>query len=293
MIQQARSRCETLSPTLPTAMLPQVPTSPQTTPACAPEAQAPLLYVEVSGAPAAGNQAQLIPADQLNASFPAFLKDITDEEVKATKTVVFESTPTAGNNSPATMHTIDGHKFDGNVGEVVLLNTVEEWKIINKTVNGAVQNGSVATTDPPGIVDHPFHIHINPFQITEVFDPNEMLPGPSANTTIPKYIFQGQPQSGQCLLNIDNPATWKPCDNAPQANRIWWDVFPIPSARAVLRPNTAPPQLVVVPGYFKMRSRFVDYSGQYVIHCHILAHEDRGMMTIVEVVPFTTAYSHK
>jgi len=28
-----------------------------------------------------------------------------------------------------------------------------------------------------------------------------------------------------------------------------------------------------------MRSRFVDYTGQYVMHCHILAHEDRGMMT--------------
>jgi FtsP/CotA-like multicopper oxidase with cupredoxin domain len=49
----------------------------------------------------------------------------------------------------------------------------------------------------------------------------------------------------------------------------------------------------VVPGYFKMRSRFVDYAGRYVIHCHILAHEDRGMMTIVQVVPFATAYSHK
>ena len=42
-----------------------------------------------------------------------------------------------------------------------------------------------------------------------------------------------------------------------------------------------------------MRSRFVDFTGTYVIHCHILAHEDRGMMTVVEVVPFTTPYSHR
>jgi hypothetical protein len=34
-----------------------------------------------------------------------------------------------------------------------------------------------------------------------------------------------------------------------------------------------------------MRSRFVDYPGLWVIHCHILAHEDRGMMTIVQVAP--------
>ena len=66
------------------------------------------------------------------------------------------------------------------------------------------------------------------------------------------------------------------------------------SARAVFAGvGTTNPTMILVPGYFKMRSRFVDYSGQYVIHCHILAHEDRGMMTIVEVVPFTTAYSHK
>jgi FtsP/CotA-like multicopper oxidase with cupredoxin domain len=52
------------------------------------------------------------------------------------------------------------------------------------------------------------------------------------------------------------------------------------------------PVTVNVPGYFKMRSRFVDYSGFYVIHCHILAHEDRGMMTIVEVAPARTPYSH-
>jgi FtsP/CotA-like multicopper oxidase with cupredoxin domain len=61
--------------------------------------------------------------------------------------------------------------------------------------------------------------------------------------------------------------------------------------RAVFLDNNA--RMVLVPGYFKMRSRFVDYTGQYVIHCHILAHEDRGMMTIVQVVPLTTPYSHQ
>jgi FtsP/CotA-like multicopper oxidase with cupredoxin domain len=287
LIQQARSFCETLSPTLPASQLPQVPTTPPTA-ACTPEPQAPLLYVEVSGSPASGNQATFIPQDQFNASFPAFLGDIADGEVKATKTVVFESLPGIGNGP--VMHTIDGNKFDGNIGQVVLLNTVEEWRIVNRTVRAPAPGGG--TTDPPGIVDHPFHIHINPFQITEVFDPNQMIPGPSG-ALIPKYIFEGQAQTGQCRLNINDPATWKPCDAAPQSNRIWWDVFPIPSARAVLDPTPGGPLPVIVPGYFKMRSRFVDYSGQYVTHCHILAHEDRGMMTIVQVVPFKTPYSHK
>jgi FtsP/CotA-like multicopper oxidase with cupredoxin domain len=296
---QARSRCETLPanqvPTIPT---PPTPVLPNGTPICGPvppqppTLPTPLLTVNVTGAPAAGNQAQFIPAAQLQASFPPFLKDIADNEVKATKTVVFESTPTSG-GPPFTTHTIDGHKFDGNVGEVVLLNTVEEWKVVNQTVNGAVQGGKVVRTDPPGVVDHPFHIHINPFQIVEFFDPNEVLPG----TSTYKYVFalSTQPpppiQQGQCLLFIDKPETWKPCTSAPKTNLIWWDVFSIPSARAVFINNNT--QSVTVPGYFKMRSRFVDFAGQYVMHCHILAHEDRGMMTVVEVVPFTTAYSHQ
>ena len=47
-----------------------------------------------------------------------------------------------------------------------------------------------------------------------------------------------------------------------------------------------------MPGHFRMRSNFVDYAGYYVLHCHILAHEDRGMMTVVEVAPLQTPYSH-
>ena len=64
------------------------------------------------------------------------------------------------------------------------------------------------------------------------------------------------------------------------SNLIWWDVFAIPSGRAA---PTAANSNNVIPGYFKMRSRFVDYQGLYVLHCHILIHEDRGMMFRVNV----------
>ena len=57
-------------------------------------------------------------------------------------------------------------------------------------------------------------------------------------------------------------------------------MFPIPAGVAAV--NTAK-QSVTIPGYFKMRSRFVDYAGSYVMHCHILAHEDRGMMMEVDL----------
>ena len=37
-------------------------------------------------------------------------------------------------------------------------------------------------------------------------------------------------------------------------------------------------------GEIVIRTRFLDFTGKYVYHCHILEHEDMGMMGIVEVV---------
>ena len=140
-----------------------------------------------------------------------------------------------------------------------------------------------------------------------MFDPNEILTDDSGKPIIDpvskqpvfKYVFQGgiHLMKGQCLLDpFGSSEDWKPCGRRPpNKDNIWWDVFPIPSARSVTAfdMNTKKSVTVTVPGYFKMRSRFVDYPGQYVLHCHILAHEDRGMMNIVEVVPYKTPYSHQ
>jgi len=59
-------------------------------------------------------------------------------------------------------------------------------------------------------------------------------------------------------------------------------------------PRGGGPQVctVTIPGYFKMRTKFADFPGTYVIHCHILIHEDRGMMQMVEVVPDHPPYKH-
>jgi FtsP/CotA-like multicopper oxidase with cupredoxin domain len=282
--------------------------------------------------------------DRSNAYFPPFLKDIT--EVTGHKEIVFATDRNPQSTGGFSNHTIDGKKFSGEVGALVLLNQVEEWKIVN------------ASYAPK--IAHPFHIHINPFQISEVFSPNDTLQaspgvgtlniaassatvttsGPNFatihpgwvlnitgvglrtvasvqpdNTTLtltaaigttpvsgaaytinaPRYVFLNTWPlvPGQCYLDPNDSATWKPCAAVPQppaTQRIWWDVFSIPSGISVTwAGNTAGTN---VPGYFKLRSRFVDYSGYYVIHCHILAHEDRGMMTVVSVAPLQPPFSH-
>lgn len=229
-----------------------------------------LLTIAVGGEPAGGNAAKFIGAAP---EFPPFLADITNSEIKGTKRLVFA---TAGIGL-GPKQTIDGKQFGGEVGAVVLLNNAEEWTVVNETYGNPIS--------------HPFHIHVNPFQVTEVFDPNQQVPDPSDPTkTLNKYVFSDADKKSdqQCVLDLNNPSSWKPCNQKGGKNLIWWDVFPIPSGRQV----PAMGKTVNVPGYFKMRSRFVDYPGFYVLHCHILAHEDRGMMTIVEVAPLQSPYSH-
>jgi FtsP/CotA-like multicopper oxidase with cupredoxin domain len=287
---------------------------------------------------------------------PNFLGDVTDEEVTGTKVIKFASSPLGppvpGGKFPS-QHTIDGKKFDGELGVVVALNRAEEWKIVNETYPPANANW----------ISHPFHIHINPFQITEEFDPKTSLsnvdgvgtvsltkpasgnqatvtgegtnfkrdfrvgdwiwitsngadpaigpsmvsaiaseteeltidnapPGPINGATyqvvVPLYtVDRAGARPGQCVIDPKDP---RPCTaTEPAQDRKWWDVFSIPSGSTFVDATGA---VVKVPGHFRMRSRFVDYSGYYVIHCHILAHEDRGMMTVVEVAPLQTPYAH-
>jgi FtsP/CotA-like multicopper oxidase with cupredoxin domain len=223
---------------------------------------------EAPPVPSNDPRSQFIPAMPQQ---PAFLTDITDQEVASTlnnpRVIKFAT----GNGPPFAQHTINGHKFDDDAPPVVVtLNAVEQWKIMNYTFG------------PP--ISHPFHIHLNPFQITEVFDPNAVVRSPTAGT-VAKYVADPKKfvdPNVQCLLKLDDESTWKDCHNVVGTKLIWWDVFPIPTGAAI---SDGAGNSANVPGYFMMRSRFVDFPGNYVIHCHILAHEDRGMMTIVELQP--------
>ena len=172
----------------------------------------------------------------------------------STGTLTFNSTaPSAGAE-----HTINGKKFGDTIDQAMLLNTNEEWKIINTTAN---------VRGPPGAIMHPFHIHINPFQIVEMFDPYDK-----------RYVFKAADYDRRERIATSIPPTRRPGNRARVTASsppfVWWDVFGIPGARV----DPIPRGTNVIPGYFKIRSRFADYPGHYVLHCHILAHEDRGMM---------------
>jgi FtsP/CotA-like multicopper oxidase with cupredoxin domain len=149
--------------------------------------------------------------------------DLREEQVARSRTVTFQ-VPMAGMRGMAGMHgmagmrgmagmmhdmfLIDSKGFDPNrVDQTVRLGSVEEWTIRNASDEV-----------------HPFHIHVNPFQVVAV---------------------NGQRQEAHGYL-----------DTATVPRR----------------------------GEITIRLRFADFPGKFVYHCHLLMHQDGGMMGVVEVV---------
>lgn len=119
-----------------------------------------------------------------------------------TRTKVFTEDDKAG------VFMIDGKVFDENrVDDVVRLGTSEEWTLRNETSE-----------------QHPFHIHVNDFQVLSV-------------------------------------------NGRPYEARGRQDTVTLPAKGEVV-----------------VRIPFTDYPGKFVYHCHILNHEDHGMMAAIGVV---------
>ncbi len=130
-------------------------------------------------------------------------EDLRGQPVDNTRVTVFEEP-----GAPLFL-AIDGKHWDMNrVDQTVKLGALEEWVIRNSSSHF-----------------HPFHIHVNDFQV---------------------IAYNGEPVSA----------------------RGWQDTVILPPDSETI-----------------IRMRFADYDGKFVYHCHILSHEDFGMMATVEVVP--------
>lgn len=102
---------------------------------------------------------------------------------------------------------LNGQQFDHDRVDIqTQVGQVEDWEIVNH-----------------GMTSHPFHIHVNGFQV------------------------------------IDRNGT-------PEPFRAWKDTV-----------NINPGEVV------RLRTRYADFAGKTVFHCHILDHEDSGMMGILAI----------
>jgi suppressor of ftsI len=143
------------------------------------------------------------PDLELPASLPQVTRRLDDATVTSRRRFSF-TLKTSGRFEAF----INGRRFDPTeTGVAPVLGTVEEWTLVN-----------------PSDEDHPFHIHVNDFQVMSV---------------------NGRPYDAKGLQDV-----------------------------------------VIVPrgGEVVVRHSFDDFPGHFVFHCHILGHEDAGMMKTVQVV---------
>lgn len=137
----------------------------------------------------------------------------------------------ASNADPkAFVYAFDGGAFPNVPLIQPRLDSVEEWKFVNNNND-----------------EHPIHVHVNDFQVTDYFDPTTGI------------------HTGPDMWGVDNA-------NAPA-------------------PTMQIDESVIQPGILSVRTRFDDYVGVFVMHCHRLNHEDNGLMMLVSVIPAVSSYA--
>lgn len=117
------------------------------------------------------------------------------------------------------------------VDRLLTLGDVEEWTLTST------------------LAGHPFHIHVNPFQVVRILNPAGVdVSDPSIPYDERLELEGGDPQ----YLGLKG---------------VWKDT------------------LFTKQGYqVVIRTRYQRYIGEFVLHCHILDHEDQGMMQNVSIV---------
>ncbi|MVA78597.1 multicopper oxidase domain-containing protein [Agrobacterium vitis] len=127
-------------------------------------------------------------------------------------------------------------------------------------------------------VSHPFHIHVNPFQIVKILNSNgDDVSDLGAKDGDGDSQYAGLKGVWKDTLwvksNITKPLT---------ANDAEWLNGDLSKSSI---PPSNPPQASQPPATYRIfiRTRYERYIGEFVLHCHILDHEDQGMMQNVSI----------
>ncbi len=145
---------------------------------------------------------------------------------------------------------LNGLRFGDPTTEKPKLDTVEDWYIVNTTMD-----------------THPMHLHLVTFEVVEKGT----------------YDQEGYRRAEAGVMGTMAPGGFHP-DTDLEGHSPSDPEFD--AAYSVLPNERGRKDTVRVPpgGYVRIRARF-DRLGEYMWHCHILAHEDHSMMRPFEVVP--------
>ncbi len=165
--------------------------------------------------------------------------DVADAELKGQQNLVFfidTTSPTVkfevGTNQ-SDLQPYDPHRID----RTLKLGDAQTWMLESH------------------FVSHPFHIHVNPFQIVKILDPN------------------GKDVSAAGAVD---DAGGTPDPQYPGLKGVWKDTLWV---KSLIPPATYPKGVYQI----YVRTRYERYIGEFVLHCHILDHEDQGMMENVSI----------
>eukprot|EP00579_Thalassiosira_antarctica_P014394 CAMPEP_0201944786 /NCGR_PEP_ID=MMETSP0903-20130614/53570_1 /ASSEMBLY_ACC=CAM_ASM_000552 /TAXON_ID=420261 /ORGANISM="Thalassiosira antarctica, Strain CCMP982" /LENGTH=745 /DNA_ID=CAMNT_0048487841 /DNA_START=56 /DNA_END=2294 /DNA_ORIENTATION=+ len=107
--------------------------------------------------------------------------------------------------------------------------------------------GSIQEIDLVGVLFHPYHQHINPFQIQEVFNNADASVDPDSYTA-------------------EAVKSWYQVGD-------WQDTLQLPALKVIGTNDGLSRQTAV-----KVRFQVDQFTGHMLQHCHLLFHEDQGMM---------------
>jgi spore coat protein A len=177
---------------------------------------------------------------------PANTRYVDLQETEEDTAFVFD--PFSGSIAKRLRILLNGLPFDAPITENILFNNVEDWVIINNTVDM-----------------HPMHLHLVHFEVVEK---GSIAPG----AYTPADGAGGMPVvSGGGLRPSTNPDGSAADPASPyrlQPHELGHkDTVRVPPAD----------ELIGSQGYVRIRAKF-DRIGTYMWHCHILAHEDHEMM---------------
>jgi FtsP/CotA-like multicopper oxidase with cupredoxin domain len=159
--------------------------------------------------------------------------DVRDDEVTGYRELTFHL---ERKSSPPEFQ-VNGRPYDAaRIDQQLTLGSVDEWSL------------------RAGFLSHPFHIHVNPFQVVRILDPS----GRDVSSSDAVDDAGGVQDSQYVgLKGVWKDTLWIKSLNPPQ--------------------ETAGSYTVIV------RTRYERYTGDFVLHCHILDHEDQGMMQNVRI----------
>lgn len=167
--------------------------------------------------------------------------DVKDDELTGKQTLVFKIDVSQLNE---VFFEIDGQPYDPNrIDRTLMLGGADEWTLRSE------------------FVSHPYHIHVNPFQVVKIIAPDGKT-DVSAKGAIDNFA---KDKNGNSVVDPQYPGL----------QNVWKDTLFIKNVAQAGGPSG---EYTVV-----VRTRYERYIGDFVLHCHILDHEDQGMMQNVRI----------